>query len=119
MARAGSNVTSSSRFRKGTIRSSSPRSPTSVLERASRSFWTRSAGIMGAEHRRLGGRLVPEQPSTHQEIRDEGHAHQDDEVCGPEFEGAGLGLRDDGNRDRLSAGRDDDYRGPEIRNAAL
>src|SRR6266571_2735516 len=49
MARAGSNVMWWIRFPRETIRSSSPRSPTSVPERASRSSWNRSAGIKGAE----------------------------------------------------------------------
>src|SRR5256712_12141640 len=117
MARAGSNVIWSIRFPKGTIRSSSPRSPTSVKEMASRSSWTRSAGITGAEHRRLGDCLAPEQPSTHQQIRDEGHEHQHDGVRGRELEGARLGLREDGDRCGLEYGRDDDDRGPELRNA--
>src|SRR2546427_11598117 len=117
MARAGSNVMWSIRFPKGTIRSSSQRSPTSVQERASRSFWNRSAGITGAEDRRLGDCLAPEQPSAHQEIRDERHEHQDDGVRGREFEGAGLGLSEDSDWCGLQDRRDDDDRGPELRNA--
>src|SRR2546428_1085597 len=117
MARAGSNVTWSIRFPRGTIRSSSRKSPTSVRERASRSFWNRSAGITGAERRRLGDRRAPQQPPAHQEIRDERHDHQDDGVRGREFEGAGLSLRENGDWRGLQDSRHHDDRSAELGNA--
>src|SRR2546426_4529785 len=114
MARAGSNVTWSIRFPRGTTRSSSRKSPTSVRERASRSFWNRSAGITGAERRRLGDRRAPQQPPAHQEIRDKRHDHQDDGERGREFEGAGLSLRENGDWRGLQDSRHHDHRSAEL-----
>ncbi len=54
-----------------TIRSSSPRSPTSVQERGSQCSWRASAGITAAERPRLRDRRASQKPSTHQQIGDE------------------------------------------------